>query len=309
MALSLPFPGQPAPNSALVSAPILANETAIAQAIQAFDGSQIVAGSVTASAFATSINPNTILHDTIYPFVQSGCVWSAVSGFIGTMTGGTIYVGTSTAFFRVIVNGIGSHTFAAFSDTYVDIDYNGNVYYSAVANNGTAPVLTTNALRVVKVITGISSITSTVQTGFDNIGNFIYNVTPNPRTIGYAQITSSASTSSATYVLATGLTSTVIIPSGRSIKITVFFSSTQNTNANTGQFFSVWDGTVGSGTQIQQLEIDQASATFQVGGTLTAYPIGASGSKTYNVGIKTTAGGANFIAATTSPAFISVELS
>jgi hypothetical protein len=157
---------------------VLANITAIAQAIQAFDGSQVVAGSIQAAAMAASINPNTIMHDTISPFVQSGLVWSTVSGLQGTMSGGTIYVGTSSAYYRVIVNGIGSYTFTASKDTYIDIDYNGNVYYSAVANGAAAPSLTANSLRVAKVVSSTSFLTVT-QTGYDSLNNLIYPTSPN----------------------------------------------------------------------------------------------------------------------------------
>jgi len=176
VSLTLPYPGQPALNSTLASAPVLANLTAITQAIQAFDGSQVNAGSLVAGAFNSSINPNTLLHDIISPFVQSGCIWAATTGLVATMTGGTIYVGTSSAMYRVIVNGIGSHTFTASQDTYIDIDYNGNVYYQGVANGASAPALTANALRVAKVITGASAVTSVVQTGVDSLSNPIYPV-------------------------------------------------------------------------------------------------------------------------------------
>lgn len=193
MGLTLPFPGQPAQNSALASVPVLDNINAIAQAIQAFDGSQINSGSITASALATGINPNTLLRDTIQQFVQSGCVWSAVSGLAGTMSQGILYAENATAMFRVAVNGIGSHTFAASSDTYVDIDYLGNVTYTAASNNATSPSITANAVRVAIVVTGSSTI-SVVNQGylaltastiapvvsnntlwkFDSLGNQIY---------------------------------------------------------------------------------------------------------------------------------------
>lgn len=178
MGLTLPYPTQPAVNSALASVPVLANVTAIAQAIQAFDGSQINAGSVSATALSTNINPNTLLHDTIAPFVEANCIWSAVSGLVGTMTGGIIYVGPSGSVQRVVVNGIGSKTFTASSDTYIDIDYNGNVTYSAVSNNASAPTITANAVRVAKVITNGTAITSVIQTGYDSLNNLIYPTSP-----------------------------------------------------------------------------------------------------------------------------------
>jgi len=183
MALSLPYPDQPASNSALTSLPVRSNFTAIAQAIEAFDGSQINAGSVTAAALVSSINPNTLLHDTMQPFVQSGCVWSQTSGLVGTMSSGVAYIANSSAMYRVSISGIGSYTFTASKDTYIDIDYNGNVYYSAVSNGGTSPALTANSIRIAKVVTGASAISSIVQTGLDAVTttgqlNYIYNTNP-----------------------------------------------------------------------------------------------------------------------------------
>jgi hypothetical protein len=320
MPLTLPYPTQPASNSALASAPVLANITAIAQAIQAFDGSQINAGSVSASVFATSINPNTILHDTIASFVQSGCVWSATSGLMATMTGGTIYTGTSSAFYRVIVNGIGSHTFAASSDTYIDIDYNGNVYYVAVANGATTGMtLTANSVRVAKVVTGTTTVGSVVQTGTDPLGNYIYNLWTIPVggvtaaalstsaiTLGYAQITSNFSTTSTTYVQVTGLTTTVTIPAGnRHIKITAYCGASTNTGAGVN-IISIWDGPVNSGTQLAQ-----ANGNGNTGANINLEAISVvtppAGSKTYNVGFEVTSGPGVLGAVAIQPAFILVE--
>lgn len=187
MAVSDPYPGQPALNSALASPPILAKFNALFQGVQAFDGSQINAGTVAASALASNINPNTLLHDTISPFVQSGCIWAAVSGFAGTMTGGIIYAGTSSAVYRVVVNSVGSHTFAASQDTYVDIDYNGNITYVPVANGAYPPTITANALRVALVISGASAITSVSSFSMQSWLPTFTNFTLGNGTISYAQ--------------------------------------------------------------------------------------------------------------------------
>ena len=127
-------------------------------------------------------------------------------------------------------------------------------------------------------------------------------------TIGYTQVTSNFATASTTAVQVTGLTSTATIPAGgRRTKITAYFKSVTNTNAATGNFVTLWDGTVGSGTQLQELEIDITSATFNVGGILQAVVNPSAGSKTYNVGLRTTAGTVTMTAAATYPAFILVE--
>lgn len=169
MSLILPYPGKPANGDTLDASIVQANITAIAQAIQSFDASQVSPGTLTAAAFAASINPNTILKETTSPFVASGCVWSIVSGLQGTMSAGVVYVNG----IRVSVGGVGSYNFTASQDTYVDIDYNGNVYYQAVANNAASPALTANAIRVAKVVTNASAISSISQTGRDSLFNTI----------------------------------------------------------------------------------------------------------------------------------------
>lgn len=171
MGLILPYPNTPANGQSLDANPVQSNINAIAQAIQSFDGSQVSAGTILAAALSSQINPNTLLHDTVSSFVQSGCTWSIVSGLQGTMTGGVVYTGPASGTFRVSVTGVGSHTFGASQDTYVDIDYNGNTYYSAVANGAASPVLTANSVRVAKIITNATAIATVVQSGYDS--NFV----------------------------------------------------------------------------------------------------------------------------------------
>ena len=170
MSLILPYPGKPANGDTLDASIVQANITAIAQAIQSFDASQVSPGTLTAAAFTASINPNTLLKETTAPFVASGCTWSIVSGLQGTMTSGVVYANG----IRVAVGGVGSHNFTASQDTYVDVDYNGNVYYLPVANNAASPALTANAVRVAKVITNGTAISSVVQNGRDSLWNPIY---------------------------------------------------------------------------------------------------------------------------------------
>lgn len=174
MSFSLPNPTSPTNGNPLDASPILANFIAIQQAIDSFDGSQLQAKTITEQALADAINPRLRGLETIANFVYSGCVWSASSGLTGVMTGGTVYVNG----YRTIVNGIGSETFPASKDTYIDIDYLGNVTYQSVSNNAAAPSLTANSIRVAQVITGASSISSVSTFGSDSLGNIIYPTGP-----------------------------------------------------------------------------------------------------------------------------------
>lgn len=128
----------------------------------------------------------------------------------------------------------------------------------------------------------------------------------NAITLGYVQITGNITTTSTSQVQATGLTATVTIPSGnRRIKITVYTVAFANATTANGCSLSLWDGTVGSGTQIQSLNQVPSTNTFAC---MIASVTPAAGSKTYNVGFASVSSGTTTISAgSTSPAFILVE--
>lgn len=174
MPFTLPNPTSPTNGQSLDATPILANEVAIANAIASFDGSQIQNGTILSTAFAATANPNTLLAATTQPFISSGVVWTTVSGLAGTMSGGTIYYNGTP----VTINSVASHTFTASDDTYIDVDKNGNVTYQGVSNGGSAPSLTANSIRVAKVVTSGSAITSIALTGVDSNNVPIYPVNP-----------------------------------------------------------------------------------------------------------------------------------
>lgn len=127
-------------------------------------------------------------------------------------------------------------------------------------------------------------------------------------TLGYAQITSSFTTTSTSATLVTGLSTTVTIPAGgRRIEITAYSYATDTTSSGGYAFMSIWDGTVGSGTQLSlsaQRITSASSGSFHI---VLASVVPAAGSKTYNVGFHVTAGTGTLAAAATYPAFILVK--
>lgn len=127
-------------------------------------------------------------------------------------------------------------------------------------------------------------------------------------TLGYAQITSNFTTTGGTSSAAvTGLGVTVTIPSGtRHIKITAFCRDLLSTGT---QFmhFGIWDGTVGSGTQLADSQIYAGATTQGNPGICIAVVTPSAGSKTYNVGAYASTGNFTVEAASTYPAFILVE--
>lgn len=199
--LTLPYPTSPNNGDPLDASIVQANQQAITQAIQTFDASQIQAGTLAKDAsFATALSPVTRLKETTSNFVQSGCTWSSVSGLQGTMAGGVVYING----LRVVVTGVVSYTFTASQDTYVDVDYNGNVYYVAVANGATTGmILTPNSVRVAKIVSSATALTI-VQFGSDPIGNLIAPIGADSTAITQNPIKFSAYTSSAVPLSGTG---------------------------------------------------------------------------------------------------------
>lgn len=112
-------------------------------------------------------------------FVASGLVWSQDSGLVGTMTSGYAYIGG-----RLVSKSTLLKTFTASKDTYVDLpagSYPTNeddLTYTAVSNGAAAPALAAGSIRLAKVVTDGSGITSVVQTSIDNAGENIYNTNP-----------------------------------------------------------------------------------------------------------------------------------
>jgi hypothetical protein len=69
---------------------------------------------------------------------------------------------------------VGSHTFGASSDTYIDYTVGTGITYTAVTNGAASPSLAANSIRLAKVVTGASTIGSITQSGGDTLGNLIY---------------------------------------------------------------------------------------------------------------------------------------
>ena len=137
------------------------------------------------------------------------------------------------------------------------------------------------------------------------------NLATNAITLGYAQITAAvASAANTTWVQATGLTVTVTIPSGgRRIKITAYANGLNAATANNYASAGIWDGTVGSGTQLSFWRTVSTGTTVNYGMCMVAVVTPSAGTKTYNVGLQGTAAPSTTTLDANSayPAFILVE--
>lgn len=103
----------------------------------------------------------------------------------------------------------------------------------------------------------------------------------------------------------TGLTSTVTIPSGgRKVKITV--SCSMGISGAGQAQLSIWDGTVGSGVNLHNVFfLSTGTQTIPTSMTVVVSPV--AGSKTYNIGLQTSAGTATVYTQPTYPALLLVE--
>lgn len=110
--------------------------------------------------------------------------------------------------------------------------------------------------------------------------------------LGSVSYTSTNSTASGSAVLLTGVTLTVTIPAGgRGVMILLHCPSAANTNANRTSIFGIWDGTVGSGTQLQAATLSTTNAAANNSLTTFAFVTPSAGSKTYNASYQTDGAG------------------
>lgn len=325
MALVLPYPSKPANGDTLDATVVQANFTAIAQAIQSFDGSQIQAASVQPAALAVSANPIQRALETFFDFIYSGLTIGNPSGLNITIAGGVMYIIGNRAVFA----GVGSFTVGASKDTYIDVDYLGNVVYQAVSNNAASPSITANSIRIGIVISGASTISfinqgqldsslanfaplisSVALTHTDTLGNIIYPTDPSRKLLGYRQNIVGGTTTSGTVVQQTGLTAPVIVPLNRKVKVTNYSSQFFNNTATARSDLQVFDGTIGGGGVALSTAYGVGNNGFSAGQSEAKRIYNPSvGLHTYNGGFFVENGGtANFQAAAINPAYLSIEL-
>lgn len=93
--------------------------------------------------------------DFFIDHVASGLVVPTSVSLSATMSAGVAYV-----LGRRVVKGAQAHTYTASRDTYIDLSIDGVLTYSPVTNGSSAPTLTANSIRIAKVITSGSAVTS-----------------------------------------------------------------------------------------------------------------------------------------------------
>ena len=129
----------------------------------------------------------------------------------------------------------------------------------------------------------------------------------NAITLGYAQITSTFTTTSTSLVDVTGVTTTVTVPSGgRRLKVTVYGMGIGSSAGGASIINAV---ILEDGVQISQMQVVQPAANSGMPLTLMASKVASAGSHTYKLQACDTAAGTTTIGASaTQPCFILVEL-
>lgn len=112
-----------------------------------------------AEAFAVPTDLEDKWNKTFVDYIESGLVWSLVSGLNATMTVGVAYIDG----IKISLAAIASRTFTVSKDTYIDIGNNGTIYYTEVTNGAAQPALTAGRIRVALVVTNASAITYVVN--------------------------------------------------------------------------------------------------------------------------------------------------
>jgi hypothetical protein len=210
------------------------------------------------------------------------------------------------------------HTYTASKDTYVDLKDDGTYAYVEVANGATSGMtLTTNsdgsnALRIAAVVTSGSAVTAVTQSLFDNLGNRVYNTSPQRKLIGYGErAASSPNTTSHSYV-DTGIFCTALINAGDEVRVTVWASRLQNSIDGQNTFLAVYDDGTGSaltGTELAQSIGSTAAANGLIASvTVSRVYSPSAGSHTYRVALAVDGGTGTLAVDTASRAYVSVEI-
>lgn len=206
----------------------------------------LVEMNLTAEDLEDAINvPNDIVtrfDESLGDFIASGLVWSQTALLVGEMTAGVVYIDGE----RLVIGALSGINFTASKDTYVDVGVDGVVDYDPVANGASAPALAASHVRIAKVVTNGSGITSVVQTGVDSLRNTIRpsgSVGPTQLStssilLGSVSATTNVNTAYTTAeTIMTDMTETVTVPAGgRRVKVSINLFDINNGTAGTRAF-------------------------------------------------------------------------
>ena len=129
--------------------------------VSTISGSKITTGTLPSSASNDSGSTEKFRQEANLSFIQSGLIWSTVSGLNAQMSSGVAYTGNGV---RLAVAAIATRAFTASRDTYVSISPAGVVDgFQEVTNGANPPFVTTGYKFIAKVVTSGVAVTSVVD--------------------------------------------------------------------------------------------------------------------------------------------------
>lgn len=118
--------------------------------------------------------------------------------------------------------------------------------------------------------------------------------------------TTNVSTTSSTAVQISGLSNTITVESGKKVRVRFFGPSVAET-IKASVYISIWNGTVGSGTQVQESRHVLETSTSSMPAICEAIVEGLSGSQTFNAAIRVSGGTGTVAGSSTTPMILTTE--
>ena len=133
----------------------------VVDALNSFPGDNIETGTIVAGAMDDNTNPEVRWGEAFTEFVYTGLLPPTSASLVSVTTAGTAYIVNDTTHKMTRVNkDATSNTYTASKDTYVDLSSNGTYTYSEVVTGGAEPAVATNSIRLAKVVTNATAVTT-----------------------------------------------------------------------------------------------------------------------------------------------------
>ena len=140
-------------------------ERSLTGGINATSTANVVNDTLTEADMADEINPRVRTYEgAACEFVYTGLEVATSASLSTTISAGTAY----PLGYRINKASSTNKTFTASKDTYVDLDINGDFQYSEVANGGAVPSVASNSIRLSKVVTSGTAVTTVTDLALRN---------------------------------------------------------------------------------------------------------------------------------------------
>lgn len=172
-------------------------------------------------------------------------------------------------------------------------DYNGGISAANLAANAVTTAKIADANVTTAKIADANITSAKLATGAVGAAN----IATGTILLGISTpITTQLTTGNTSVTQATGITCTVTVPTGgRTIKVTLTGGVIANNTGAKNTYWSIWRGTVGSGTQIGGTQFTVTTSNYSTPAFLIAPDTPSAGSITYNLGYYTDSGGTAII--------------